>query len=214
MNLKTICDHTINPDLLTEGGWVLDLGCGKDLNFLMAMNDLGMQVVACDPNPELIMPPMSMFPLKKCAVVATRLHTERPTLTLKMYSDIDASSIIVNSDHDIMSSTYEVEVPTTTISNIMEEYEVEQWDVIKMDVEGAEYEMLMELSGPLAKQITVEFHDFRNMNPCWPNNEDYYNALFMHLGQWYDIVQHEKTPHRGWQPPKINYWDSLFVLKG
>jgi FkbM family methyltransferase len=98
------------------------------------------------------------------------------------------------------------DTPCFNIEQIMKETNVEFWEIVKLDCEGAEYEILKTWPGPISNQITVEFHDFTGSNP---NGEETYTEILAHLGQWYDVVQHEKTKLNNIE----NYWDSLFVLK-
>jgi hypothetical protein len=91
----------------------------------------------------------------------------------------------------------------------MKTHGVDVFEVVKMDCEGAEYDILLNWPGPIARQITVEFHDFLGLRPF----PDYHDALVRHLGQWYKIIKHEEFPHPLAQGHPINYWDSLFVLR-
>lgn len=92
----------------------------------------------------------------------------------------------------------------------MREHEVDFWEVVKLDCEGAEYEILEEWPGPVARQITVEFHDRLGRNPE-AEPERYYARLMERIGHWYDVILHRQTrPPWGGLP---TYWDSLFVLK-
>lgn len=54
------------------------------------------------------------------------------------------------------------ELPSTTIDNEMERYQLTAIDVLKLDIEGFEYEVLHSVlsNRSLPKQILVEFHDF------------------------------------------------------
>jgi hypothetical protein len=91
----------------------------------------------------------------------------------------------------------------------MSRFGVSFWEVVKLDCEGAEYEILRNWPGPIARQITIEFHDFLGGAPPGVASAGHAEIL-AHLGQWYDVAQHEWTTQHGagW-----NYWDSLFVLR-
>ena len=96
----------------------------------------------------------------------------------------------------------------------MKKYNIEKFELIKFDIEGSEYEILKNIDWGITKQISVEFHDFRNMNPKYPNNEKYYNEIFETNKNKYNFIKHEITDHPGF-PLGLgrNYWDSLFVEK-
>lgn len=107
-----------------------------------------------------------------------------------------------------------VKVPTITLKKLMEKYSIEQFDLIKIDIEGGEYELLENIDWTISKQYSVEFHDFRGMNPFFPNDELYYDSLLAKMKQYCDVAQHEKTNHPGFPLGKgYNYWNSLFLLK-
>jgi hypothetical protein len=96
----------------------------------------------------------------------------------------------------------------------MDKYNIEKFELIKFDIEGSEYEILEKMDWSITKQISVEFHDFRNMNPFSPNNEIYYTNLFSKIPTNYTIAQHQKTNHPGFPLGMgLNYWDSLFIQK-
>ena len=59
----------------------------------------------------------------------------------------------------------------------MTKYDIEQFELIKFDIEGSEYSILENLDWTISKQYSIEFHDFRFMNPYYPHNEFYYFNL-------------------------------------
>ena len=95
----------------------------------------------------------------------------------------------------------------------MKAFDINFWDIVKLDCEGAEYEILLDWPGVISRQITVEFHEHTGANS---GGEATYKKIIEHLSQWYDVIQHVKGPmyQNGRLMCKaINYWDSLFVLK-
>jgi FkbM family methyltransferase len=61
----------------------------------------------------------------------------------------------------------EHEIKRITIDSIFEMYRIEKIDILKIDIEGAEYELLENISKETLDkidQITVEFHDFLDPN--------------------------------------------------
>jgi hypothetical protein len=78
------------------------------------------------------------------------------------------------------------------------------WDVIKLNIEGSEYDVLDTWPGPIARQIVVSFHEHtpraRGRAEC--------DRLIAKMGQWY------KAFNVVWEKRYCcseNYWDVLFI---
>jgi len=79
-------------------------------------------------------------------------------------------------------------------------------DLVKFDCEASEFSILENWPGPIATQISVEFHDYTHRT-LW--NEEYFAKLIGRLeGFGYVTVQHEDH----WVGGGQGHWDSLFVL--
>jgi len=78
--------------------------------------------------------------------------------------------------------------------------------VIKIDIEGSEYEVIMSLEKAPAKQLSIEFHLHTGVYGHYEMTmmEDKLKAL------GYYPAQHERTSEHG---AGFNYWDSLWILK-
>lgn len=212
-------NHTYEPNLITEGGWALDLGCN---DFIMTDHLLGMglKVIAIDPIktihiPEIILNDPNFIYLQK-ACVGIKIEN---TVQYYEYSQWGANSIINTPDklHDKenlghannpLKDVYPVE--TTTIQEIMETYGVKQFEYIKIDVEGAEYEILENFPKKCTKQMSVEFHAFLGLTPI-EDVEQYHDFLLKKLEDYF--LSYEQL-----EPLKRNpkYWDrndTLYVLK-
>src|SRR5262249_29838395 len=63
-----------------------------------------------------------------------------------------------------------VTAPVRRLSTIAREFGHDRIDVLKLDIEGGEYEVLVDLlaAGPLPSQLLVEFHHGRAGRPCRP----------------------------------------------
>ena len=96
-------------------------------------------------------------------------------------------------------------VPVVTISEMMEEFGIEEFEYVKMDIEGAEYEILENLPKGI-KQFSVEFHDFLDLGPDPDNVDGYHNNLNDNI-----LTDYKKViEKRGW---KNNIDDCLYVRK-
>ena len=208
----SISEHSIETDILTPGEWVMDFGCGVDFTFSMKMIEMGMRVISIDPNPNIINTPQleNLFYERKALVTDESMEY----IDLDVFNDTDAASII-KTDNDISFVRKEntIKVETTTIKKLMAKYKIDRLNVLKLDIEGSEYSVLMSIDSDISKQISVEFHDFRGMNPHYPNNEKYYDELRLKLNN-YTFVKHEIEQHLGIPGESgKNYWDSLLISK-
>ena len=202
-----IAEHTIKEDIINKSGWALDLGC-IGFNFSSGIKNYVDNVIGVDPNPSI--QPIPGIHFENLAVIP--IDSDQ-SIYYNTYTDSQANSLLMPMN-DICVFSGRTLVKTTTISKLMEKYGVKQFEVIKIDIEGGEYDLLNSLDFTISKQFSIEFHDFRNMNPYHPNNEEYYSMLFTKLKEYCDVVQHTKTHHPGFSIGMgFNYWDSLFVLK-
>ena len=194
MILETIAEHTVAVDLLT-GGPVLDAGA-RGFVFSKWFAERGHEVYAMDPSPDIESPPTGVT-LIKDALVGIGMPQ---MMSLEMAGDPGAWFMKCD------GSFNSVPVSTRTMDDVPYTLWPEMWDVVKLDIEGSEYDVLMTWPGPIANQITVEFHE----HTARKRGDKAIQDIVDHLSQWYKPVQHEKTQAQcaGW-----NYWDSLFVLK-
>lgn len=88
------------------------------------------------------------------------------------------------------------EIPTVTIEELMTEHSLDFVDILKVDIEGAEYEILYNLDEEILNkigQITVEFHDFLTV-PKRYTSQDVINR-FVSLGFQYTSNHYPGAPH-------------------
>lgn len=217
MNLVCIAEHTIDVDLLTPGGWVLDAGC-RNFHFAHHLAERGCRVLAIDADPTVTVPETIEIGVDK---VVTKLN--KPTfLNRAIAAENGMRSLVMHKDPQArylapsgFSSVGGEKVEAVTVlrwlehvqwlDEVAERAKTLQWDVIKLDVEGSEYDILQAWPGPIAKQISIEFHE----HVC-PRPPEVYEAVFKHLGQWYDVKQHVKDARFCCAP---NWWDSLIILR-
>lgn len=93
-----------------------------------------------------------------------------------------------------------------TLESFSKLREVDFWDLIKMDVEGSEFEIIMTLQKAPAKQLSIEFHLHTGI--YHQHEVDLMVNKLKALG--YQIASHEYTNEFG---AGMNYWSSLFILK-
>jgi FkbM family methyltransferase len=206
----TISEHTLEETIIEKDGWVLDLGC-INFSFAKAIQKYCDNVLCVDPNPN-INPNEIPEGLIYERVAVTHMENVSEN-TFYIYNDRNGYSLL-NPKMDWCQLETTITVPVCTIKSLMEKYNIEQFELIKFDIEGAEYAILDNIDWNISKQFSIEFHDFRFMNPCYPNNELYYDRILPKIKEVCEVVTHEPTDHPGFPPGYgKNYWDSLFVRK-
>jgi hypothetical protein len=193
MNLQRIAEHTVDVDLLTPGGLAVDAGC-RNFAFARALRDLGCHVIAIDADPEVTDPDEQSITFVRAALTA----------------DGGPANLILTADPQArhLSSLPgaggpALYVPGISLLEVLSLHAIA--DVIKLDIEGAEYDILRAWPGPVARQISVEFHEH-----VARRQPSVYAEIFKRLEPWYTCVQHELKDEHCAGP---NFWDSLWVLK-
>jgi FkbM family methyltransferase len=206
-NMITISEHTIEELFINNNGWVLDLGC---INFTFAteIKKYCNNVICVDPNSNINEIPKDILFENKAII-----NGDDKQIVFYEYNDIQGYSIL-NPKQDCCFLEKTIMVESCNIHDLMIKYNIKQFDLIKFDIEGAEYSILENFDWTISKQYSIEFHDFRYMNPYFPNNEIFYTNLKKKMKNYCDIIKHEITDHPGFpQGLGRNYWDSLFILK-
>jgi FkbM family methyltransferase len=204
MKLASWASHTVDLDLLPpELPTVLDVGC-RDFDF--TEEAMGYRpssfIVACDPSPEVasqegrrlvnIFEPMAL------------VGKERNMAMLAMHSTGEGNFICDDPPWFAAAAV----VRCITLAALMDKHGVKFWDLVKLDCEGSEFGILENWPGPVAQQISVEFHDWTGP---WEEyvSGDYYERLFAGPLKDYEVVQHELSK----QGEGIGHWDSLLRLR-
>lgn len=194
--LELVGEHTIDTSLLTPGGYVLDAGC-RDFIFSRGCAARGCRVIAVDADPTVEDPKEANISFNNFALSSVRGQRD-----FVMTHDPQARHL---ADANPQAAAPTTRVLALTIEDIMKAGDIEIFDAVKLDIEGAEYDILLNWPGSIAKQISIEFHEH-----VQPRPKEFYDAIFAHLSQGYEIVQHEKTARHCTHP---NYWDTLLVMK-
>jgi hypothetical protein len=199
--IEIIDNHSVRTDLLTKGT-VIDAGA-RGFRFAKELAWRGCRVIALDPDWEvtdpkhinidflnvgLFWPPMDAF-------------AER---WLVMTPDAEAR---YTSTQQVMGVTT-VKVGMVSLEHIRKAMQIKTWplDVLKLNVEGDEYEILESMRAPVARQIVVSFHE----HTARARGDEAIQRIVEHLGQWYTPVQHVKDER---YCAGSNFWDTLLILK-
>jgi FkbM family methyltransferase len=163
LNTARYGDWTVSPDLLTEASIVYSLGLGEDVAFDFELaREKKLEVHGFDPTPtsaewlsRQVIP--EGFHFHPWAVTSrdgkvTMVPRVKPDgrLSREMYTVID----------DAAAAEHAIVVPAFSLPTIMAKLGHHSIDILKIDIEGAEYGVLSSLlaSSIRPAQILVEFH--------------------------------------------------------
>lgn len=182
--ISIIHEHSVDLDLLPANANILDLGC-RNFTFCDEMERLGHKVFPVD---------------------IDELPENRPYYRIAI-SDYDGKcGVHRESDKQATRIKDGSEVSCFTLESFSLACNVAVWDLIKIDVEGAEMQIIQSLKRPPAKQLSIEFHLHTGIYRV--NEMTLMVAKLEALG--YEAVSHEMTSQHG---AGRNYWSSLFILK-
>lgn len=152
-----------------EDPLLIDCGLGRDISFPVAfLARFGGQVIGIDPNPAAIEYARAHAPaameIRTAAFWITpgetiSFHMPRPPEQLPPGADGVSGSLLGSHSY---ASDVSLQVPTTSLDAVLASAGREDCDVLKLDIEGAEYDVIDALcsSGELqrARQLLVEYH--------------------------------------------------------
>lgn len=209
MNLTTIAGHSFDLDRLPERPAVLDVGC-RGFDFTAGIRALRPEalIYAMDPDPAIVAPAGLCHFL--CWALVGNGRTWSHYATGSTGEGNFLTSHAVHPDYTI------IDVNCTNIEAVTKMLPAahSRWDLVKLDCEGSEFSVLETWPGPIAAQISVEWHDWSGTHIPKPSGgwAAYYKSLFARLAQFgYDVVRHELSDISGrgaW-----GHWDSTLVLR-
>ena len=154
---KKIGDHTVICDFIDNGSLFLDCGANYG-EFSKSVSELfSAQVYGFEPDPRLF---DKLPTIERVKFLNYAIASSCGTLKLSLGESQCSSAYYRENGHQEV-----VEVAATTISDVLARYNLAKVNLLKLDVEGAELEILDNLDDRTFSridQITVEFHDFRS----------------------------------------------------
>jgi FkbM family methyltransferase len=160
----------IDATALTPQPFMLDAGLGRDISFpteFLARFKTG-RVIGIDPNPASLAyvaarKPERMDVLARAfwrkAGETVTFHLPRPQAELPKGADGISGSLLASHEY---AGEERLDVPTTSFDEVLAIAGRDECDIFKLDIEGAEYDVLAELcaSGRIraARQVLIEFH--------------------------------------------------------
>ncbi len=83
----------------------------------------------------------------------------------------------------------EMEAEVITIDDLMRRFKVDSISLLKMNIEGMEYDLLIHLQKPVADQMVISFHDYPRSGI---SNRKATEAVLGYLSEWYDWCRTSK----------------------
>lgn len=195
MNIQVIAEHSVDLDLLSRDSVVIDCGC-RNFGWAKEMLLFVDKVHCWDADNNIVSPNKDKLPFYWAAIGP--------------YSDVGVpfvkygngtGNFVLENEKPPTGSVID-HVPMFSLEAVASAMQVDQFDLIKMDIEGLEYEVLSTLKRPIAKQITFELHEHTEKK----RGKDYVNIMLDHLGKWYDIAYIDYSCKHGCG---MNWWDVL-----
>ena len=149
---------TINPTLVNKDSIVYSAGIGEDISFDRALIErFGVTVHGFDPTPRSIKWVKSQTVPKEFVLHEYGFAKDDGTLVFHMPENPEHVSL---STVERPNATERVELPVRNLAGIMKELGHSHIDLLKMDIEGSEYEVIEDLlaRGIQVKQLLVEYH--------------------------------------------------------
>jgi FkbM family methyltransferase len=155
---RIIKEHTFFDDLLKDEIVVVDLGAckGEFINELENFFKIK-KAILVEANPTNF----NKLPVKDNYTLYNKAVSKNNGDIISFYEDLNSpynGSKVFN-----YFDGFEHKIETITLDRLMEENNIDYIDILKIDVEGSEYEILLSISDECyskIRQITVEFHDF------------------------------------------------------
>lgn len=182
MNIQTIAEHSIDLDLLPEKANIVDAGC-RGMEFTHELRRLGHNVIALD-----------IDDLGRDDYFKIALGDKVGRVGVHRTKDPQATYVCAGDE--VMCMDLDMLCKTTKI---------DFFDVIKLDVEGFEFQIIMSMDRPYCKQLSWEGHlhtgAYGEAEILMMENK------LLSLG--YFPMKHDRTRQHGLS---YNFWDSLWVL--
>lgn len=216
LGLERISGHTLFPRLLTDQWVLLDLGAHRAAftrGLIESQGPIG-HGICVEANPVLVADLQSDLPENATVIPAAIVGDESPDpIELYISNNPEASSMFAQVS-DSYGTQGRVNVDCLTLGQLLDQIDRPAIDIVKMDIEGAENEVLLKTSPEKLlriAQLCVEFHDifspemgpavrrarsrlkslgFAEVNANWPYTDDilFINpAAFAGAGLWFRI---------------------------
>lgn len=195
--IEVVAEHSVDLSLIKRDSKVLDLGC-RYFGFANEMLNYVDEIYCVEPD-------------KGVKTEDKRIHLASVAVGSEMKMERyckygNGTGNFIYNDEPLPEWCEIVYVPVWTLPKINHYFGVYEWDLIKCDIEGEEWDVLMSLTHPVAKQISFEMHQHTGKKRPL---EDIHR-LFNKLSTWYDFKVVDESEKHGCGK---NFWDVLIVKK-
>jgi FkbM family methyltransferase len=150
----------VAPEFITPNSVVYSFGIGQDISFDKSLIDnYNCKVFGFDPTPKSIEWVKNQGEIAGFNFIPVGISDKTGELEFFLpQNDKHVSGSLV--DNTVTNSENTIKVPVKDLKTIAEELGHQSIDVLKMDIEGAEYDVIPSIlnSGINIKQILIEFH--------------------------------------------------------
>lgn len=181
--IQEIHEHLVDTSLLPAKAKILDIGC-RGFLFTDHFKRRGHDVTAVD---------IDDIEGGKYERLAISGHTG--VIGIETFKDPQATRTCPGKDLECF-----------TLHDFSDMVKTPFWDLIKIDVEGAELEIINSLTKAPAKQLSIEFH----LHTGIYSDVDVKLMVKKLNSLGYIVASHELTSQHG---AGFNYWSSLFILE-
>lgn len=143
------------------GGVAVCVGAGTDVTFDLELRRLGYRVITVDPTPAAT-EYLEQF-RDELEVVPVGVWTSTGSITFSRDATFDESWMIGESAPAGIETQGDDTFPVMSVRDLLRHVDVEDVDVLKLDIEGAEHRVLRSMLGDriLPHTLCVEFDDHR-----------------------------------------------------